>query len=85
MKTMIVITLVIFCVSTGNAASAISGIGVKAPGGKKLKLQKTAKSLFLVKKAKIDASIGEPQFYPIDAQLRMISNDATLHNLGKFK
>jgi len=76
--------VIVFLISVSTAAPAAppaSGFGVKAPGGKKLRLQKTAKSLFLIKKAKVDANVGEPQFYPIDAQLRTVINDPVLHNI----
>jgi hypothetical protein len=47
--------------------------------------EKTPKSLFLIKKTKIGASVGEPQFYPAEAQLRTIINDQALHNIKKYE
>jgi len=52
---------------------------------RKLILEKTPKSLFLIKKAKINADVAEPQFYPMEAQLRTVINDPLLHNAKKFE
>lgn len=48
-------------------------------------IEKVPKSLFLIKKAKINAAVGEPQFYPAEAQLRTISHDQLLHNTKKYE
>ena len=48
-------------------------------------LDKQPKSLFLIKKAKINSEVGGPLFYPVEAQLRTIINDSTLHNFKKFE
>lgn len=48
-------------------------------------LEKIPKSLFLIKKAKINADVGEPQFYPAEAQLRTIINDPLIHDFKKFE
>ena len=52
---------------------------------KKQLLEKTPKSLFLIKKTRISSQVGEPQFYPGDAQLRTVINDSLLHNTKKFE
>ncbi|MBK9294558.1 MAG: hypothetical protein IPM57_08955 [Oligoflexia bacterium] len=51
----------------------------------KRKIEKVPKSVFLVKKAKITSDVGEPQFYPAEAQLRTITHDKILHNTKKFE
>ena len=52
---------------------------------KKKELEKTPKSLFLIKKIKISPEVGEPQFDPAEAQLRTVINDTALHNTKKFE
>jgi hypothetical protein len=52
---------------------------------KKTDLEKTPKSLFLIKKIKISPDVGEPQFDPAEAQLRTVINDAALQNTKKFE
>jgi hypothetical protein len=51
----------------------------------KAKLEKIPKSMFLIKRTKINADVGEPQFYPADAQLRTVINDPTLHDTKNFE
>ena len=41
---------------------------------------KYPKSLFLLKKARIGAAVGEPNFYSFDTQLRIIGNEKKLSN-----
>ena len=48
-------------------------------------LEKTPKSLFLVKRAKLKADVAGPQFDAPDAQLRTVINDANMHNFKKFE
>jgi hypothetical protein len=55
------------------------------PVAKIVELQKTPKSLFLIKKIKISPDVGEPQFSPEQAQLRTVINDPVLHNYKKFE
>jgi len=38
-------------------------------------LTKSPKSLFLIKKAKIDNDVGEPVIYPSDKQSRLLSDE----------
>jgi len=52
---------------------------------KKKDLEKTPKSLFLIKKIKVSPDVGEPQFDPAEAQLRTVINDAALQNTKKFE
>lgn len=49
------------------------------------KLEKIPKSMFLIKRTKINADVGEPQFYPVDAQLRTVINDPAFHDTKKFE
>ncbi len=56
-----------------------------APTKNKADLEKTPKSLFLIKKIKISPAVGEPQFDPAEAQLRTTINDAALQNTKKFE
>lgn len=49
------------------------------------KMDKVPKSVFLIKKAKITSEVGEPQYYPAEAQLRTISHDKVMHNTKKFE
>jgi hypothetical protein len=72
-------SILIFCLLISIQAQAVE---VKK---QKLKLEKTPKSLFLIKKTKINSDVGEPQFYPMEAQLRTIINDPLLHNTKKFE
>ena len=43
---------------------------------RKTELEKTPKSLFLIKKIQISSDVGEPQFNPQQAQLRTVINDS---------
>jgi hypothetical protein len=52
---------------------------------KTTKLEKVPKSIFLIKKAKINAEVGEPQFYPAEAQLRTIIYDTALQSTKKYE
>jgi hypothetical protein len=85
MNIVILMSFIIFVSINSFAAPTSTGLGVKVPGGKKMELQKVPKSLFLVEKAKLDVNVGEPQFYPIESQLRTVTNEPILHNLDKLK
>ncbi|MCC6278090.1 MAG: hypothetical protein IT289_09265 [Oligoflexia bacterium] len=84
MKLFIVIMLTAFA---GNAATKVPVENPRTAIGEKpkTKLEKTPKSLFLIKKAKINAEVGEPQFYPAEAQLRTVIYDHQLQNTKKFE
>ena len=64
--------------------SYASAVGPTSPNKKK-ELEKTPKSLFLIKKIKISPDVGEPQFDPAEAQLRTVINDTALQNIKKFE
>lgn len=64
---------------------ASSAATVALVDNKKKELEKTPKSLFLIKKIKISPEVGEPQFDPAEAQLRTVINDTALHNVKKFE
>ena len=85
MRQIVLILSIVLLTTMSFAAPTSTGLGVKVPGGKKMELQKVPKSLFLVKKAKLDVNVGEPQFYPIESQLRTVTNEPILHNLDKLK
>ncbi len=51
----------------------------------KKQLEKTPKALFLIKRAKIGSDVGEPQFYPGEAQLRTVINDPALQSTKNFQ
>jgi hypothetical protein len=48
-------------------------------------LEKTPRSMFLVKKAKISSEISGPTINTGEAQLRTIIDDTALHNIKKFE
>lgn len=48
-------------------------------------LEKTPRSIFLLKRAKLNSEAGGPRFSPSEAQLRMIINDSSLRNIKKFE
>lgn len=52
----------------------------KAAEKKEKVLNKVPKSLFLVKRAKIDANVGEPSIYPFEKQLRTVSDENVFKN-----
>ena len=46
---------------------------------KGLVILKSPKSLFLLKRAKIDSAVGEPNFYPLESQLRIMTNEKKIY------
>lgn len=50
----------------------------------KKELEKVPKALFLIKKAKIGSDVGEPQFYPGEAQLRTVLDDPALQTTKNY-
>ena len=52
---------------------------------KKQSIEKVPRAIFLIKKAKINAGVGEPQYYPAELQLRTVTHDQLLHDFKKFE
>lgn len=77
-------TIIMILLVVQFAGAAEKTIEISAPKRKK-ELEKTPKSLFLVKKTKISSEVGEPQFNPGEAQLRTVINDTTFYNFKNFE
>jgi hypothetical protein len=82
----LVSSLIILYFSTARAARATKAVELTSEQKKqKEALEKSPRSIFLVKSAKIDSDIGGPQFSPAEAQLRTVIDDPALHNFKKYQ
>lgn len=80
MKYIIIILLIM---SFQNVQGSMKKTEKRKPAS--TQIEKVPKSLFLIKKAKINSAVGEPQFYPSEAQLRTVIYDQSLYNIKKYE